>query len=99
MKIYEKKDFKEVVEESKKRTSRIGAKDENEMIYLLEKEIYMYRKIIMQLKNDLKERTTNTLKNDENLRILECEVGQLPNITINIENMTNTFYPESFLKG
>lgn len=99
MKIYEKKDFKEVVEKSKKRASRIGAKDENETIYLLEKEIYMYRKTIMQLKNDLKERTTNTLKNDENLRILGCEIRQLPNITINIENMTNTFYPESFLKG
>lgn len=98
MKIRENIDFEETVKKAIDRTRRIGANFENETIYLLQKEIDSYRKIIKNLEYALNEREEKLqIYEKEQENMLEVKSSELPTITINIENMSNTFYPESFL--
>lgn len=99
MEIKENIDFEETVKKAIDRTCRIGAYFENETIYLLEKEIDSYRETIKLLKCALTEREERLqIYEKAQEKTLEVKLSELPIITINIENMSNTFYPESFLK-
>lgn len=54
MKIWEHKDFKLTLEKARTRTKKLGAKDDMDSIYLLEKEIEEYRSKIEDLEEQHK---------------------------------------------